>query len=101
MAVNTHVYGDVNNKTGIRHIFEKIRDDVKKAHSRDDLTNLYSRAGYLITLTHASSWEEKFGNELDELRELAEKEFSRTARMINNQAKQIGAGDNYDETWGD
>jgi hypothetical protein len=101
MTGNTHVCGEVSNRTDIRHIFERIRDDVQQAYSRDDLTNLYSRAGYLITLTHASSWEEKFGEELDELRNIAEEEFSKTARMINNQADRIGTHANYDETWGD
>ena len=97
----THVYGDISNKTGIKQLFEKIREAVENANSREDLTNLYSRAGYLITLTHATEWEEKFGDELNELRDLAEAEFSKTARKINTQARQIGAGDNYDETWGD
>ena len=97
----THIYGEVNNKTGLKHIFVKIREDVEKANSREDLTELYKRAGYLITLTHAASWEEKFGKELKELRALAEEEFSRTVCKINSQAKQIGTDANYDETWGD
>ena len=101
MAVNTHIYEEAHNKSGIQHIFERIRADVEQAYSREALTNLYSRAGYMITLTHASLWERECGNDCEELRELAEAEFSETVRKINNQAKQIGAGDNYDETWGD
>jgi len=39
--------------------------------------------GYLITLTHAPSWKEKFGKEARDLRKLAEKEFGTTARTVN------------------
>ena len=41
----------------------KIRRDVEAAKSRPALTELYMRAGYLITLTHSQSWAQKFGND--------------------------------------
>jgi len=45
MAHDTHIYGEVNSKTGLKKIFMEIRQDVEKAKSRPDLTELYRRAG--------------------------------------------------------
>lgn len=100
MAQDTHIYGEVNSKTGLKKIFTEIREDVDKAKSRPDLTELYRRAGYLITLTHAPSWEEKFGKDAAQFREVAEDEFGTTARKINRRAREIGTEADYDETWG-
>jgi len=101
MAHDTHIYGEVNSKTGLKKIFTEIRQDVEKAKSRPDLTELYRRAGYLITLTHAPSWEEKFGREAASYREVAKGEFATTARKINRRAEEIGSEADYDESWGD
>jgi hypothetical protein len=101
MAKDTHIYGEVDNKTDLREVFSKIREDVEKADSRAELTELYRRAGYLITLTNASSWEKKFGDEIDDIRETAEEEFAKTARKINRRANEIGAEADYDEKWGE
>lgn len=100
MAHDTHVYGEVNSQTGLKHVFREIRHDVDGAKSRPDLTELYRRAGYLITLTHAPSWEEKWGKKAPQLRGIAEKEFTTTARRINRRARQIGTEADYDEKWG-
>ena len=101
MAHDTHVYGAVTSKTDLQKIFREIRHDVAEAKSRPTLTELYKRAGYLITLTHAPAWEEKFGKEVTALRQLAKEEFTTTARKINHRAAQIGTEADYDETWGD
>ena len=101
MAKDTHIYGEVDNKTDLKEVFSEIRQDVEKARSRSDLTELYKRAGYLITLTKAPSWKEKFGDDIGDIRETAEEEFSKTARKINNQAEKIGTDADYDETWGE
>jgi hypothetical protein len=101
MAQDTHIYGEVKSKTGLKKIFTEIRRDVEQAKSRQDLTELYRRAGYLITLTYAPSWEERFGREAPALRRVAKEEFATTARKINRQAEEIGAEANYDDTWGD
>ncbi len=68
MAKEKHIYGEVNSKTSLKKIFGDIRRDVENAKSRPSLTELYKRAGYLITLTHAPSWEEKFGKGVNALR---------------------------------
>ena len=101
MASNKHIYGEINNKTDMHNVFLDIRKDVEDAKSRSALSELYKRAGYLITLTHAPSWKDKFGKEASELRKVGEKEFGTTARKINTRAKKIGTDADFDETWGD
>ena len=101
MSHDTHVYGEVNSQTDLKKIFTEIRQDVDKAKSRPDLTELYKRAGYLITLTHAPSWEERFGKDALLFRKIAKEEFGTTARKINRRAKEIGTDADYDEQWGD
>ena len=101
MAAVRDIYGEVNSKTGMKRIFADIRRDVEEAASRPALTELYKRAGYLITLTHAPSWEEKFGKEAKALRRVGEEEFRKTARKINRRATRIGTEADFDETWGD
>jgi hypothetical protein len=100
MAGDRHIYGEVNNKTGLKRVFTDIRRDIEDARSRPALTELYKRAGYLITLTHAPSWNEKFGQDAAKLRRVGEEEFSKTARKINRRAAQIATEANFDETWG-
>lgn len=97
---NGNIYGEIDNKTDMRDVFLSIRKDVEEADKRSELTELYKRAGYLITLTHSPSWEEKFGNDLKELRDVGEEEFARTARKINSRAQKIDTEADYDETWG-
>lgn len=101
MPHDTHIYGEVESKTGLKKIFRAIRQDVEKAKSRSALTELHKRAGYLITLTHAPSWETKFGKEAAQLRQVAKEEFGTTARKINRRAREIRTDADYDETWGD
>jgi hypothetical protein len=100
MATDRHIYGEINSKTGMKRVFVSIRRDVERAKSRPALSEMYKRAGYLITLTHAPSWNKKFGREASQLRKLGEEEFSRTARKINSRARQINAKADYDEKWG-
>jgi hypothetical protein len=101
MSSDRHIYGEVNSKSGMKRIFGGIRRDVVGAASRPALTELYKRAGYLITLTHAPSWEKKFGREAGALRQLGEEEFRKTAQKINRRAAAIGTEANYDDTWGE
>jgi hypothetical protein len=101
MAEKRHIYGEVNSKTGMKRVFTDIRHDVDSARSRPALTELYKRAGYLITLTHSPSWEEKFGRGAMSLRKVGEEEFGKTARKINRRAARIGTAADFDEKWGD
>ena len=102
MAQDTHIYGEVGGKTDLKKIFSEIRQNVEKAKTRPTLTELHKRAGYLITLTYAPSWKEKFGSrDASQLRKAAQEEFETTARKINRRAKEIGTEADYDEVWGD
>lgn len=101
MAKDRQIYGEINSKTDMKKVLMAIRRDVEQAKSRADLTELYKRAGYLITLTHAPAWKTKFGRDAASLRKLGEEEFGKTARKINRRAKQIGVDADYDEKWGD
>ena len=101
MATDRHIYGEVRSKTDMKRVFGAIRRDVANARSRPALTELYKRAGYLITLTYAPSWEEKFGSDASALRRIGKAEFSKTAKKINRRAAQIGTAADFDEKWGD
>jgi hypothetical protein len=94
-----NIYGEVNSRTGLQNIFLDIRRDVGKAGNRAALTELYKRAGYLLTLTYAPSWKAKFGRETAGLRRVGEQEFARTARKINQRAEKLGTEADYDEKW--
>jgi hypothetical protein len=98
MARDPHIHGEVN-KIDLRRIFRELREDVEKATSRKDLTELYKRTGYMITLTHATPIDEKLDRTIKIQRGIAEREFARTVRKINNRAKKIGIEANYNERW--
>ncbi len=100
MAQQQQIYGEVHSRTDLEQVFLKIRKDAETAKSRKNLTELYRRAGYLITLTQAPSWEAKYGSESADLRRAAEAQFATTARAINRKAREIGTEDDYDEKWG-
>ena len=101
MTHDSHVYGKINNEAGMRRVFTEIRQDVANAETRPVLTKLYRRAGDLIALTYAPSWQEKFGSEeATGLRAIGEDEFCKTAREINHRAALVGTWPDYREKWG-
>jgi len=93
-------YGHVASKADIDRIFIGIRDDLSRARSRETLTELYRRAGYLITLTYAPSWEKRFGDQAASLRREAEADFRKLVKSLNAHAEKIGEKGDYDENWG-
>lgn len=101
MTKDRHIYGEIKSETGMRRVFRDIRRDVERAPSRPALTELYKRTDYLITLTYAPSWKEKFGRvEAASLRAVGEEEFTKTAKKINHRAVQIGTEADYQGKWG-
>lgn len=90
---------EVNNRTDLRRIFKEIREDIEKANSREDLNKLYKRTVYMIMMTHASPLDVKSDREMKRRREITEREFARTVRMVNRQAKKIGTQADYNEKW--
>ena len=98
MTRDTHTDGEVHEKD-LYQVFREIREDVEKAQSHEELTELYKRTGYMITMTHATPIKEKSDREMKKRREIAEREFSRTVHAINNQAKKIGTDADFSEQW--
>lgn len=87
------------NQIDVKHIFQKLREEVEQAAAREDLDKLYKRTGYMITLTHAIPEQEYQHNSGNDQRRQAEDEFTKTIRKINEQAKKIGTEANYNEMW--
>lgn len=86
-------------RTHVRRTFKEIREALEKATTREDLTELYKQTVYMILMTHSSPLNEK-DRKMKRRRETTEREFARTVRMINRQAKKIGAEAGYSEDWG-
>ena len=99
MTNDTHTYVEGNARTDLRGRFKEIREGVEKAKSKEDLTELYKRAVYMILMTHSSPIDEKFDKEMKRKLETTEREFTRTVRMINQHAKKIAVEADYDESW--
>jgi hypothetical protein len=97
MTTDTHI--DEVTKTDLKHVFNEIREDVEKATSRQELDELYKRTAYMILMTHATPLEDKTDREMGRRREITERDFARTVRLINQQAKKIGTEANYNEKW--
>ena len=91
--------GEINSKTDLERIFTEIRDDVDEAKSRPDLTELYRRASYLITLAHTPIWDQRLGKEAKRFRDVGKEEFKKTVREINRRAEEIGTDADYDAEW--
>jgi len=87
---------EIHDRTDVRRTFEEIREALEKAASREDLTELYKQAVYMILMTHSSPLGEK-DRELRRRRQTTEQEFARTVRMINHRAKKIGVEVEYSE----
>jgi hypothetical protein len=101
MAREWPTYGDVETTTDLKRAFAALRRDAEQADTCEWLIELYRRAGYLITLTHAPSWRERFARQADDLRQAGEREFSHTAHAINQRARAIGVEAGYAELWGE
>jgi Icc-related predicted phosphoesterase len=99
MDRDTHLQPGEVNKIDLRSIFQEIREDVEKATSREALAELYKQTGYYITLTHATPINEKVDPTVKEERGIAEQEFARTVRKINDRAKKIGTEADFNESW--
>ena len=98
MTRDIHSDGEVHEKD-LHNVFREIREEVEKAQTRENLTELYKRTGYMITMTHATPVEEKHDREMKRRRETTEREFSRTVQAINKRAKEIGTEADYHENW--
>ena len=98
MAKDTLIKEIHQDRTHLRRTFKEIREALEKATTREDLTELYKQTVYMILMTHSSPLNEK-DRELKRRRQTAEREFARTVRLINRQAKKIGVEADYSEDW--
>jgi len=90
---------EVHVTTDVRRTFQEIREAVEKAQSKEDLTELYKQAVYMILMTHSSPLDEKVDREMRRRREITEREFTRTVNIINKRAEKIGVEANFNENW--
>ena len=98
MARDTLIEEIHEDRKHVRRTFKEIREVLEKAKTREDLTELYKQTVYMILMTHSSPLNEN-DRELKQRREVAEREFARTVRMLNRQAKKIGVDIEYSEDW--
>ena len=98
MAKETLIDEIHHDRKDVRSTFKDIRDVLEKAKTKEDLTELYKQAVYMILMTHSSPLNEK-DREMKRRRETTEREFIRTVRMINLRAEQIGIEADYNEDW--
>jgi hypothetical protein len=99
MISDTHSKHDVNPRTDLLETFKELREKVEKAHSKEELTELYKRSIYMILMTHSTPVNEKFDKDIRRRRETTEREFTRTVHRINQRAKKIGVEADYNENW--
>jgi len=92
------IYGKVESVEDIRRINCIIRDEMLKVEDDSQLTELKKRSDYLCTLTYSPFWQKKFGEKIEELREVAIEENRATVKTANYIAKYRGFDKEY-EPW--
>ena len=97
MAKDTLI-DEIHDRKDVRRTFEEIRAALENAASREDLTELYKQAVYMILMTHSSPVNEN-DSAMKRRRQSTETEFAKTVRLINQQAKKIGVEPGYNEDW--
>jgi hypothetical protein len=96
---DTHIYGEVNSLEDLRRINREIRREMDVVTSQAQLTELKKRSDYLCTLVEAPSWQEKFGQKIDRVRQVAREEDAKTTQHANELAKKQGWDTEY-HPWG-
>ena len=94
-----HIYSAVNSLADLRRINRKIRHEMEAVTSQAQLTELKKRSDYLCTLAEAPSWQEKFGQKIDRVREVAREEDAKTTKHANQLAKKHNWDTEY-HPWG-
>jgi len=89
------IYGKVESIEDISRINCLIRDEMLNVTSPAELSELKKRSDYLCTLTFSPFWKKKFGEQIDEVRDLAIKENRASVKTANYIAKYK----NFDKTY--
>jgi len=92
------IYGKVETPEDIRRINCIIRDEMLTVETPAQLTDLKKRSDYLCTLTYSPFWQKKFGDKIEELRQVALEENRATVKTANYVAKYKGFDRTY-EPW--
>jgi len=92
------IYGKVESVEDVKRINCMIRDEMLTVKSAAELTDLKKRSDYLCTLTYSPFWKKKFGDKIEELRNVAIKENRATVKTANYVAKYKGFDRTY-EPW--
>jgi len=98
MMAKDSLIEEIHDRKDVRRTFEEIRGALGQAMSQEDLTELYKQAVYMILMTHSSPLNEK-DNEMKQRRKSTEQEFTGTAHLINERAKELGLEAGYSEDW--
>ncbi len=93
------IYGPVRGKEDISRINCIIRDEMLIVETPEQLTELKKRSDYLCTLTYSPFWKKKFGDEIEEIRQVALEENRATTILANYVAKFKGWDKEY-SPWG-
>ena len=92
------IYGKVETVEDIRRINCIIRDEMLIVEDDAELTELKKRSDYLCTLTYSPFWQKKFGDKIEEVRQVALEENRATVKTANYVAKYKGFDKEY-EPW--
>jgi len=91
----SRIYGRVESVEDISRINCIIRDEMLIVENEAELTELKKRSDYLCTLTYSPFWQKKFGDEIENLREVAIEENRATVKTANYIAKYKGFNKEY------
>ena len=94
-----HIYGEVNSAADIRRINRRIRKEMDRVTTREELTELKKRSDYLCTLTASPSWRKRFGREVNALLRVAREENRKGVEHANRIAMKHGWRAGY-HPWG-
>jgi len=86
-------------KNEVGETFMRLRMDVVDALSHESLEDLYRVAAQLVAATRSGDWSRRYGEGVEEVRALAEREFARTARALNERARALGTKADFEERW--
>jgi hypothetical protein len=90
---------EINSEADMRGAFERLRQKAGASVSAAELRLLYREGADLIEMLDNPPFQERVGDQLDEIRRAAEEEFAETARALNRQGREINAKANYAEVW--
>ena len=89
------LYSKVEGPEDIRRINCLLRDEMLVVKSEAELTELKKRSDYLCTLTYSPFWKKKFGDQIEQMRQVALEENRVSVKEANIVAKFKGYDKEY------